>query len=222
MPTERLVIFDCDGVLVDSEPLAAQAYVRTYRKHGLSIEAAVVAEGVGLKQADIIAKIGDITGQYLPDDATPDLWLETKALFTEQLTPTPGLPAFLDALQSARCVASSSSLERIHHSLGVTGLAGQFGEAIFSSQMVARGKPAPDLFLLAAEKMGYAPEKCIVIEDSRFGVEGAVAAGMIAIGYTGGGHTWPEHGDTLAKAGADAVCANWDEVSEELNKRGFI
>lgn len=222
MPNDRLVIFDCDGVLVDSEPLAAEAYVRAYARHGLPIKASIVAEGVGLKQADIIRKIGDLTGHYLPDHATPDLWLETKALFTEELQPTPGLATFLETLSSARCVASSSSIERINHSLAVTGLADQFGEAIFSSQMVKNGKPAPDLFILAAEKMGFAPDKCVVIEDSRFGVQGAVAAGMTAIGYTGGEHTWPEHGDTLSKAGAVAVHANWDEVSAELRRRGFM
>lgn len=221
MPFNSLIIFDCDGVLVDSEPLAAEAYVRAYRKHGLTIEASVVAEGVGLKQADIVRKIGEITGQYLPDEATPDLWIATRDLFTEKLQPTPGLPNFLAALATAKCVASSSSLERIHHSLGVTGLAASFGEAIFSSQMVKHGKPAPDLFQLAAKTMGFAPENCVVIEDSRFGVQGAIAAGMIAIGYTGGGHTWAEHGDTLRAAGAHSVCADWTGVMAEITRRGF-
>lgn len=221
MPNDKLVIFDCDGVLVDSEPLAAEAYVRAYARHGLPIEAAVVAEGVGMKQADIIRKIGDITGHYLPEHGQPDLWTETKALFTEKLVPTPGLPAFLDALATARCVASSSSMERIHHSLDVTGLARHFGEAIFSSQMVKHGKPAPDLFLLAADRMGFAPKDCVVIEDSRFGVQGAIAAGMTAIGYTGGGHSWAEHGGTLTAAGAHAVCGSWDEMRAELLARGF-
>lgn len=219
---DSLVIFDCDGVLVDSEPLAALAYERAYARNGLPIKAEVVAHGVGMKQADIIVKIHELTGHLLPDHATGDIWGETKTLFTEQLQPTPGLPAFLSGLKVARCVASSSSVERINHSLDVTGLADHFGAAIFSSSMVKNGKPAPDIFLHAAGKMGYAPRRCVVIEDSRYGVQGAVAAGMTAIGYVGGGHTHAGHGAELAAAGAAIICSNWDEVAATLCERGFI
>lgn len=222
MATAPLIIFDCDGVLVDSEPLAALAYERAYAKHGLSIKAEIVAHGVGLKQADIIRRIGEITGHYLPDHATPDLWLETRALFTERLRPTSGLPDFLAGLRLARCVASSSSLDRIHHSLAVTGLAHHFGEAIVSSSMVARGKPAPDIFLHAADLKGAEPSRCVVIEDSPFGIEGAVAAGMTAIGYVGGSHTDEGHGDRLRARGAHAICGDWDAVSAELGRRGLL
>ncbi|WP_378941776.1 HAD family hydrolase [Mesorhizobium sp. ANAO-SY3R2] len=219
---DSLVIFDCDGVLVDSEPLAAQAYVRAYARNGLPIKAEVISHGVGMKQADIIVKIHELTGHLLPDHATGDIWGETKALFTEQLQSTSGLPAFISGLKVARCVASSSSLERIHHSLAVTALADHFGEAIFSSSMVARGKPAPDIFLHAAKKMGFDPARCVVIEDSRYGVQGAVAAGMTAIGYVGGGHTHDGHGPELLAAGAAVIGKNWDEVSSALRERGFI
>lgn len=82
--------------------------------------------------------------------------------------------------------------------------------------MVRNGKPAPDIFLFAADKMGANPADCIVIEDSPFGIQGAVAAGMTAIGYTGGGHTYREHGARLTAAGADFVCADWQEVSRQL------
>jgi HAD superfamily hydrolase (TIGR01509 family) len=219
---DSLVIFDCDGVLVDSEPLAALAYERAYAKNGLPIKAEVVAHGVGMKQSDIIKKIHELTGHLLPEQATDDIWGETKTLFTEQLTSTRDLPVFLQSLQVARCVASSSSVERINHSLAVTGLAGHFGDAIFSSSMVARGKPAPDIFLFAAERMGFDPARCVVIEDSRYGVQGAVAAGMTAIGYVGGGHTHDGHGPELLAAGAAVVCESWDEVSAALRERGFV
>ncbi|MBD0415718.1 HAD family hydrolase [Oryzicola mucosus] len=222
MANDRLVIFDCDGVLVDSEPLAAIAYERAYARNGLTIKPEVVAHGVGMKQADIIVKIHELTGQLLPDTAAGDIWLETKDLFTEQLKPTPGLPEFLAALKTARCVASSSSVERIIHSLAVTGLARYFGDAIFSSSMVARGKPAPDIFLHAARQMGAEPSHCVVIEDSRYGVQGAVAAGMTAIGYTGGGHTFAAHRAELEAAGANVVCRSWDEIEAVLRERGFI
>jgi HAD superfamily hydrolase (TIGR01509 family) len=221
--TGKLVIFDCDGVLVDSEPLAAEAYERVYEKHGMrGVGASIIAQCIGMKQTDILVKIRELTGHQFPDHAHDDIWAETKQLFTEKLAETEGLRHFLDALQPARCVASSSSLERINHSLEITGLAPYFGEAIFSSSMVKRGKPAPDIFLFAAARMGADPSQCVVIEDSPLGVEGAVAANMTAIGYTGGGHTYAGHGEKLMSRGAAAACASWDAVKEALEVRGFL
>jgi HAD superfamily hydrolase (TIGR01509 family) len=218
----QLIIFDCDGVLVDSEPLAALAYERVYEKHGMSgITGEVIGQCVGMKQADIIVRIKELTGHQFPAHADGDIWAETKRLFSEQLAPTRGLVAFLQHLSARRCVASSSSLERIHHSLDVTGLAPYFGDAIFSSSMVKRGKPAPDIFLHAASLMGAEPKDCVVIEDSPFGVEGAVAAGMKAIGYIGGGHIFPGHAEKLLARGAIAACADWTEIGAQLAELGF-
>ena len=222
MAETDLIIFDCDGVLVDSEPLAAMAYERVYEKHGMpGVGADIIAQCIGMKQADIVVKIRDMTGHHFPDHAQGDIWAETKALFTEALTPTNGLVSFLERLSLKRCVASSSSLERIHHSLAVTGLAGFFGEAVFSSSMVKRGKPAPDIFLFAAGTMGADPARCVVIEDSPFGVEGAVAAGMTAIGYTGGSHSHAGHGEKLVARGAATACASWAEVAAYLGTLGM-
>ncbi|GHC74957.1 HAD family hydrolase [Limoniibacter endophyticus] len=213
MRADRLTIFDCDGVLVDSEPLAAEAYVRVYAKHGMDITADVIAQGVGMKQADIIRKIEEITGHLLTEDKEADIWSETKLLFTEKLVSTGGVEEFIASLPTARCVASSSSLERIYHSLEVTGVEQFFPrESIFSSSMVKRGKPAPDLFLHAAAQMGFDPSVCTVIEDSPFGVQGGVAAGMKVIGYVGGGHTYEGHADVLRKAGAHAICHHYGDM----------
>ncbi|MDQ2632167.1 MAG: HAD family phosphatase [Pseudomonadota bacterium] len=220
---DKLIIFDCDGVLVDSEPLAAEAYERVYEKYGMSgVGADIIAQCIGMKQADILVKIRELTGHRFPDHAHDDIWAETKQLFTEKLAETEGLRHFLENLPTARCVASSSSLERIHHSLDITGLTRFFGEAIFSSSMVKHGKPAPDIFLHAAEKMAAAPSRCVVIEDSPLGIEGAVAANMTAIGYTGGGHTYNGHGARLMSRGAVAACASWNAVRDELKARGFL
>lgn len=220
---DGLIIFDCDGVLVDSEPLAAEAYERVYEKHGMSgVGADIIAQCIGMKQADILVKIRDLTGHRFPDHAHDDIWAETKRLFTEKLVETEGLRHFLETLPAERCVASSSSLERIHHSLEITGLAPFFGEAIFSSSMVKRGKPAPDIFLHAAAKMGVDPSRCVVIEDSPLGVEGAVAANMTAIGYIGGGHTYDGHAEKLLSRGAVAACPDWDAVRRELEARRFL
>lgn len=210
---KRLFIFDCDGVLVDSEPLAAQAYVRVYAKHGLEITPETIGKCVGMKQADILRRIHELTGQAFPLEHEDDIWSETRLVFQEALEPIPGIETFLERLELPCCVASSSSIERIEFSLNTTGLMGFFNQNIFSSSMVRRGKPAPDLFLLAAEKMGVVPANCIVVEDSPFGVQGAVAAGMAVIGFTGGGHTTPDHHDTLVAAGANRVYASWQEIA---------
>ncbi|QPC88514.1 HAD-IA family hydrolase [Mesorhizobium sp. NBSH29] len=222
MASGKLVIFDCDGVLVDSEPLAAQAYERVYEKHGMKgVGADIIAQCVGMKQADIIVKIRELTGHQFPAEADGDIWAETKRLFDTELSATPGITEFLQQLPAARCVASSSSVERINHSLMVTGLAEFFGADIVSSSMVKRGKPAPDIFLYAAASMQAEPASCVVVEDSPFGVEGAVAAGMVAIGYTGGGHTYPGHAARLIDAGARVVCADWSAVRSELAALGY-
>lgn len=211
-----LVIFDCDGVLVDSEPLAALAYHNVYARHDMPIPDGTVAKGVGMKQADIIRLIGDLTGHYLPDAAQGDLWPETHLVFAESLQPCNGIAGVLERLQMPRCVASSSSPERIAFSLEKTGLIGAFNNALYSSSMVKRGKPAPDLFLFAAEKFGADPARCVVFEDSPFGVEGAVAAGMTAIGYTGGGHTYVGHEQKLLEKGAKAVYSDWKQIENAV------
>ncbi|WP_027233334.1 HAD family phosphatase [Phyllobacterium sp. UNC302MFCol5.2] len=221
MPQNRfeLVIFDCDGVLVDSEPLAALAYRNIYAQQGLSLPDGTIAQCIGLKQADIIARVAELTGLQLADGAETGLWPETKRIFAESLQPTPGIVSFLEGLETAHCVASGSSLERIRFSLEITGLARFFGDAVYSSFMVKRGKPAPDLFLFAAEKMQADPAKCVVIEDSPFGVEGAVAAGMTAIGYTGGTHTHEDHAPALIAKGASAVFSDWNAIGAWMSNR---
>lgn len=217
MARTKLVIFDCDGVLVDSEPLAALAYTRIYARHGLEITTDLITRCVGMKQEDIIAKIEDLTGHVLPPNASSELWPEIRQLFSERLKPTDGIVSFLEGSIFPRCVASSSSLERINSSLSLTGLSNFFGQAIFSSSMVKHGKPAPDIFLHAADKMNTLAGSCVVIEDSPLGVQGAVAAGMTTIGYVGGGHSYQGHAQKLSAAGAVAICSNWIDVQEKLS-----
>ncbi|MBB5703154.1 HAD superfamily hydrolase (TIGR01509 family) [Ochrobactrum daejeonense] len=211
-----LVIFDCDGVLVDSEVLSCQAFEQVYADHGMALPAGTVAGGIGMKQADIMKMIEDMTGHRLPDEALAAFWPATRALFAEALQPTAGIADFLRDLPLKRCVASSSQPERIAFSLEKTGINHHFGDAVYSSSMVKRGKPAPDLFLFAATKMGVDPARCVVIEDSPFGVEGAVAAGMTAFGYVGGAHSYEGHADRLSGKGAARVFSRWDEIAREI------
>ncbi len=213
----ELVIFDCDGVLVDSEPISALAYRNVFAKHGADVGPDVFARCIGMKQSDILDLIHRLTGFRLPEEKVPDIWRETKSLMEKQLQPTDGIVEFLNRLSPAKCVASSSSLERIHHSLELTRLAASFPDShIFSSSMVKRGKPAPDLFLFAAAQCGFGPAKCLVIEDSPYGVRGALAAGMTVIGFTGGSHATPALAPMLQEAGANVICKSWSDVRRHM------
>ncbi|OCW03958.1 HAD family hydrolase [Brucella melitensis] len=211
-----LFIFDCDGVLVDSEPLSCRAFEQVYADYGMALPEGTVAQGIGMKQADIMQMIEDMTGYRLPEEAGAAFWPAPRTLFSQALQPTVGIADFLRDLPQKRCVASSSQPERIAFSLQKTGLDQYFGDAVYSSSMVKRGKPAPDLFLFAADKMGVDPARCVVIEDSPFGIEGAVAAGMTAFGYTGGGHSYDGHAEKLMAKGARQVFAHWDEMVREI------
>ena len=213
----ELVIFDCDGVLVDSEPLSAMAHNTVYERHGAKIGPGVFDGCIGMKQADIIDLIEKRTGLRLPAAHVHEIWEETRRLLDEQLKPTLGILPFLQTLEKARCVASSSSLERIHRSLNMTGLAPYFLEKnVFSSSMVKRGKPEPDLFLFAAHQCNIAPQHCIVIEDSQYGVRGAIAAGMQVIGYAGGSHFTKAMAEGLKNSGASRIFESWAEVKANI------
>ena len=213
MTMNPLMIFDCDGVLVDSEPLAAEAYVRAYASHGLAIAPEVIGQCIGMKQTDIFVRIEELSGAAFPKAYADDIWATTKGLFAERLQATKGAADFVATLGCAHCVASSSSIERILFSLTLTNLLQFFRDAIFSSSMVRNGKPAPDLFLLAAEKMGHVPSACIVIEDSPFGVQAARAAGMQVLGFAGGSHSSVSHIRTLKEAGADLIFDSWSAMA---------
>lgn len=216
-PGEReLVIFDCDGVLVDSELLSARAYGDLLASLGVVLPEDVMRGCFGLKQADIFARIEAAVELEIGPEDRALLWHRTRALFAAELKPTSGLVPFLDRLRIARCVASSSFEERIRFSLETAGLRRYFGDSIFSAYVVKRGKPAPDIFLYAAKAMGAHPSRCVVIEDSTPGVEAAVAAGMTAIGFLGGTHVRRGHGDTLKRAGATLAAEDWSDVERWL------
>ena len=214
-----LVIFDCDGVLVDSEVLAVEAFCEVLVAAGVPAKPSMIARCFGMKQADILRSVERDTGVAVPEAVADALWPATRTLFDRDLRPMPGVASFIARLgERPRCVASSSSLERIRFSLARTGLAGFFGDHVFSSQMVARGKPAPDLFLLAAGRMGVPPGRCAVIEDSIFGVEGARAADMRALGFLGGSHIVPDHGAKLLASGAEAAFETFAAIEHRLFK----
>ena len=212
----RLIIFDCDGVLVDSELLSTRAYNDVLAPIGVEVSDKLWAECVGLKQADILARVERASGRPVGPAIRERLWPRLRELFAAELQPTPGLIEFLRRTSVSRCVASSSDVERIRFSLAAARLAPFFGDAVFSTSVVARGKPAPDIYLYAADKMGVSPAGAVVIEDSVPGVQGAKAAGMRAIGYLGGAHVDLDHGRRLLHAGAQAVASDWTDVERAL------
>ncbi|MGK5558015.1 HAD family hydrolase [Actinomadura kijaniata] len=185
-PTE-LVIFDCDGVLVNTEPIAVRTNVAVLSELGWPITPDEVVElflGRSTRSINelITARLG------------PDLAVEADRRFQElyvaaldaETTAVAGIAEALDAITLPTCVASSGSHEKMRRTLGRTGLYERFEGRIFSATQVAHGKPEPDLFLLAAREMGVAPGRCVVVEDSRYGVQAARAAGMRSLGYAGG------------------------------------
>ncbi|MDB5587254.1 MAG: putative hydrolase family protein [Devosia sp.] len=190
--TIDLIIFDCDGVLVDSEPLAMRVLVAAIAAQGITISTETAyRDFLGRSLASISTSLLDSHGAPLGPAALASMRGDLYALYRRELRPNPGLPAILGKLKIPFCVASSSELERIRLSLELTGLLPWFESNIFSASMVENGKPAPDLFLHAARQMGVAPANCLVIEDSPAGIMAARNAGMAVFGYTGGSHVAP-------------------------------
>ncbi len=187
-----LIIFDCDGVLVDSEPIAARVlgeYISANGRITTTDECLDTFTGLSLKSVRNI--IADEWGMTLPDNFIDELRVLDRAAFEKELKPLPDVSHVINTIKAAGikiCVASSGSLEKINHSLSITGLMDLFDDNIFSASMVANGKPAPDLFIHAANKMAVAPNNTLVIEDSPAGITAAINASMGVLGFTGGGH----------------------------------
>jgi HAD superfamily hydrolase (TIGR01509 family) len=194
----RLVIFDCDGVLVDSEPVANRLLASMLRELGLDLtQEQIFATFVGYSMAHVMRTIESLLGRPPPADFLRDLQARTFAAFRTELRAMPGIEDALDRLGVPFCVASSGDHEKMRTTLGITGLWPRFAGRIFSVTQVARGKPAPDVYLFAAKELGAEPATCVVVEDTPPGVQAGVAAGMTVFGFCA--HT-PEH--ELRAAGA--------------------
>jgi HAD superfamily hydrolase (TIGR01509 family) len=212
-----LVIFDCDGVLVDSEVVSFEAEAEVLAEIGIDVPADELMERfVGLSSASAFAILEREHGVALPPDFAERCRRRVLEAFDTRLRPIAGVEALLAGLTHRRCVASSSEPPRIRHSLTLAGILRYFDPYIFSATQVAHGKPAPDLFLFAAAQMGVAPERCIVIEDSVPGVTGARTAGMAVLGFTGGGHCRNGQAERLRAAGAAEVFGTMDDLARRL------
>jgi HAD superfamily hydrolase (TIGR01509 family) len=213
-----LVIFDCDGVLVDSEPISIGVLVDHIARAGGDVSTALAYESfLGRSMATIRDVLRESHAVDFSEDDMEAIRQDMRRRFTDELTPIPGIHNALSSLKRPFCVASSSQPDRIRLSLGVTGLLDLFEPNIFSSTMVKRGKPFPDLFLHAAIQMGVEPGDCVVVEDSPAGIQAAQGAGMKVLGFAGGAHA--ELGGLLSafeRLQPDAVFADMRQLPELL------
>jgi len=212
------LIFDFDGVLVDSEVIAIGVEEVRFTAAGFPITAAEIAERfVGLSNDTIVGELEAQFGRSFPEGLMAAVQKETLERFPTELQPIDGIETVLANNSLPRAIASSSDMERIQLSLGITKLEDHFEkDLVFSAQMVENGKPAPDLFLLAAERMGADPESCVVIEDSPHGATAGVSAGMTVIGFTAGGHATPALASRLRDAGVTTIAQTATELAQLL------
>jgi HAD superfamily hydrolase (TIGR01509 family) len=214
-PKPDLIIFDCDGVLVDSELLSCRCLSEVLAEFGIALRVQQALELFLGRSTKAIEQHYRDLGQIVPESFLPRLKSRVLNSFNGSLLPISGVADVIYDLRVPFCVASSSDLDRVALSLDVTGLRAHFGDRIYTAQMVRHGKPAPDLFLYAAEKMRTAPERTLVIEDSVSGVQAAKAAGMTVWGFVGGSHYRGRDGQAiLSGAGADRVFARMSDFWE--------
>ena len=216
-----LIIFDCDGVLIDSEAVYLQVELGFLAAKGVSVDrdwyvGAFMALAADKWRAQLSDLLQGKTGAALTDADYVALKSESRRRVIEEVRPIDGIDALLKRMNAPRCVASSTQMPFLPLKLERAGLDRFFGENVFSGDMVDNGKPAPDLFELAARKMGFAPGDCITVEDSANGVRGARAAGQFVIGFTGGGHWSDKSGVQLRDAGANLVVASHGELADWL------
>lgn len=204
-----MVIFDCNGVLVDSEPIASAVLADALKRAGVSMTAEAVARRFhGRRPADIFVAIEGFAKRRLPPDFAATVAAETLTRLHAELRAVPHAVHALNWIRGPKAVASSSPMERVKVSLEVTGLLRFFEPRLFSASEVAKGKPAPDLFLRAAARSHVKPADCIVVEDSVAGVTAAVAAGMRPIGFVGRDPAEGNQARALVAAGARVVIAD--------------
>lgn len=202
----QLVIFDCDGVLIDSEIVAAAAELEVYSEYGLEMEPMeFAARFAGLDSIGVKSRMEEELGRELPDKVIEETRAKVNEKVGAEAKIIPGADTVLDMLDQARCICSNSPSIRLKESLSRVGLYDRFRPYIFSAQDTDPPvfKPKPEIFLKAMEEFSVSPKQTVIIEDSIHGVEGGVAAGARVIGFTGATHSWHGHAQELQDAGAE-------------------
>ena len=207
-----LVIFDCDGVLIDSEVISARMLVAELARRDVHITMDYVAQHfLGRSYPVVLQQIRKEFGVDLPPEFETAYRASLLAAFDRELLPIAGVRDVIERLSTDYCLATSSSPPRLARSLEITGLTDLFAGRTTTASEVTHGKPAPDLFLLAAEKRGVSPDRCLVIEDSENGIKAGLAAGMQVYRFTGGSHLKSLALSSDAAAGAAQVFASFDK-----------
>ncbi|QKV19168.1 HAD family hydrolase [Oricola thermophila] len=210
-----LVIFDCDGVLIDSEVISARILIEQLGRVGVHVDFPYVQKHfLGRSWTKVAAEVRINYGLDLDSDFEERYRADLLAAFEMELSAVSGVKEVIDALNTRFCVATSSSPKRARRSLYLSGLESRFGDRLFTASQVANGKPAPDLFLLAAEAMGVAPDRCLVVEDSMPGVLAAQAAGMEVWRFVGGSHLEGVPRNELDRDGALTIFDKWAQFFE--------
>ena len=213
MTEPKLIIFDCDGVLIDSEALVCALVSEELTRHGYPITPdEVIRRFAGRPEREMVAEIEQQWGQSIPTGYFNELARRVHEAYTTELQAIDGVDEVLAAIRIPFCVASSSDPDKLKLGLGFVNLYHYFDPHVISAKYVAQGKPAPDVFIYAAGSMRTPVRECVVVEDSIPGVKAAVAAGMPVIGFTGGSHCPPGHDARLRDAGAYEVIADMREL----------
>lgn len=214
MTSPQLIIFDCDGVLIDSEIVVCRLVGEELSRLGypLSTEE-VILRFAGRPEREMVADIEADWGRQIPKEFFACVKEQMEAAYASELRAIPNVAQALDSLHVPFCVASSSYPEKLRLGLRSVGLLERFEPHVISASVVARGKPAPDVFIYAAGWMRTPVKQCLVIEDSTHGVHAAQSAGMRVFGFTGGQHCGPEHGERLMEAGAELVFDDFCNLS---------
>ncbi len=208
------LIFDFDGVIADSEAIANTVLAETVTGlgHPTTLDQSL-ARYLGRRWVEVVAEIEAAIGRKLPGDFSDQLKFATLERFRTDLKEVSGATDFIRRFAHIpRCIASSSSIDRLQLCLSVLALEAEFGNHVYSADMVARGKPHPDIFLYAASKLGVSPNECLVIEDSAGGTRAAIAAGMTVVGLSAASHIREGHEIKLRDAGAVHLAQSWSDV----------
>ncbi|MBR1149917.1 HAD family hydrolase [Bradyrhizobium sp. JYMT SZCCT0428] len=217
----QLIIFDCDGVLVDSEVISCRAHAETLTRHGYPITAdQVLQRFLGVSDREARLTVEAELGCSLPYDFEAQMKQAALQRYADELGAIPHIGDAIAAIDLPKCVASSGTPEKIRHGLTCAGLYDVLAPNIFSATQVTRGKPAPDLFLFAAEQMNIRPAQCLVIEDSVAGVTGGRAAGMTVLGFHGGSHCSAGHAELLRAAGAAVTFDDMRQLPDLIGRVG--
>ncbi|MBI2645535.1 MAG: HAD family hydrolase [Deltaproteobacteria bacterium] len=216
----QLLIFDCDGVLIDSEIIVnrVHAEVRTELGYPISTEEMLNRfVGLGSQSKELIDDL-----KQLPKNYRSILKPKLNEALKNELIPIKGIVPILNKIRIKKCIASGSSIEKLNFTLGLTGINKYFEDKIFSSHMVKNPKPAPDLYLYVAKKMGVKPSQCLVVEDSSTGVKGALNAGMKVIGFMAGSHFTPTLKKKLLFSGAHHFAKSAKDLKTYFQESGIL